>query len=104
MPRNHIPILAGPYMVDEFSPSANSRPHFTNNFGGHIYYSTGKGEWILNVAFTPELQTGIATVPGHGSGVLPTGADCKRTWHYRRTADEVVEQRMQVRVASNQIS
>lgn len=90
--RNHIPILAGPYVVDKFSPSAHSRPHLTNDFGGHIYYNEAKGEWILNTAFTPELQTGIATIAGHGSGVLPTGADCRRKWRYARTSLDIIDQ------------
>ena len=73
----HRGFLAGAYVVDGGAATGNSRPHFSNGRGGHLYCSTG-GEWVLNLAYTPGRVDGVATIAGHGLAV-PIG---NREWQY----------------------
>ena len=46
--------LHGVFTVDPDHPTANGRPHYKTEAGGHLYYSTD-GKWLMNqVSFTPD--------------------------------------------------
>ena len=56
------------FSQDAAAPSANGRPHWSTEEGGHLYYSTA-GKWFLSSTFTPTELNCSASFTTDGSPV-----------------------------------
>ena len=72
-----LPTLRGVFTVDPEQPVANGRPHYRTAAGGHLYYHSGTGEWVLNDEFTPDKDDCFACLAT--AGAVPVGA---AVWQY----------------------
>ena len=67
--------LHGVFTVDPDHPTANGRPHYKTEAGGHLYYSIN-GKWFLSDKFTPDEDNAAAWFAT--AGEVPKAA----TWQW----------------------
>eukprot|EP01052_Picozoa_sp_SAG31_P010375 SAG31_NODE_567_length_14028_cov_4.022328_14_plen_170_part_00 len=69
--------LHGIFTIDAEEPVANGRPHYSTAEGGHLYYVTDLGKWILNGIFSPDKPNSCIEIIRPGA--VPVG---EAVWRY----------------------
>eukprot|EP01051_Picozoa_sp_SAG22_P011571 SAG22_NODE_1125_length_5476_cov_11.823322_3_plen_95_part_00 len=67
------------FSLDTAAPIANTKPHYSNLRGSHLYYYRGDGgSWCLSTVFSPESSTCRVWIAS-ASGDVPVGDS---PWQY----------------------
>ena len=65
--------LHGVFTVDPEQPVANGRPHYRTAAGGHLYYHSGSGMWLLDDECTPDTGSNFTSFAT--AGAVPVGSE-----------------------------
>eukprot|EP01052_Picozoa_sp_SAG31_P039009 SAG31_NODE_5321_length_2612_cov_2.787505_3_plen_304_part_00 len=75
--KDRFPKLHGIFTIDTEEPVANGRPHYSTAEGGHLYYETDLGKWIVNGIFAPDKPNSCIEIIRPGA--VPVG---EAVWQY----------------------
>eukprot|EP01052_Picozoa_sp_SAG31_P002956 SAG31_NODE_108_length_24741_cov_6.933041_8_plen_436_part_00 len=69
-------LFGPPFTLDPAAPSANSRPHWSNSAGAHLYFCSTSKEWLAYGQFLPDDDFAVFRIEAAcgGDGAVPVGA------------------------------